>query len=75
MRGEDAQEICAVVDTKSSSMAGCGTWSARKSTRTLTSSRCSATKDLPPKRKPQFVANPDLLIEIPKPIEEEKGGF
>jgi hypothetical protein len=32
-------------------------------------------EDLPPKRKQQFVAKPDMLIEIPEPVEEEKADF
>jgi hypothetical protein len=32
-------------------------------------------EDLPPKRKPQFVAHPELLIEIPESLEEEKADF
>src|ERR1017187_10280338 len=32
-------------------------------------------EDLPPKRKQQFVAKPELLIEIPEPLEEEKADF
>lgn len=32
-------------------------------------------EDLPPKRKPQFVAKPELLIEIPESTEEEKTDF
>lgn len=32
-------------------------------------------EDLPPKRKPQFVAHSELLIEIPEPVEEEKADF
>lgn len=32
-------------------------------------------EDLPPRRKPQFVVNPDLLIQIPDLVEEEKADF
>ena len=32
-------------------------------------------EDLPPRRKPQFVAKPELLIEVSQPVEEEQADF
>lgn len=76
MRGEDAQEICAVVDHEKLKhgwlweMVG-----AKIKTGVDQGNLFGIEEDLPPKRKPQFVANPDLLIDIPKPTEEEKADF
>jgi len=76
MRGEDAQEICAIVDHEKLKhgwlweMVG-----AKIKTGVDQGNLFGIEEDLPPKRKPQFVANPDLLIEIPEPTEEEKADF
>jgi superfamily II DNA or RNA helicase len=76
MRGEDAQEICAVVDHEKLKhgwlweMVG-----AKIKTGVDQGNLFVIEEDLPPKRKPQFVAKPELLIEIPEPTEEEKADF
>jgi superfamily II DNA or RNA helicase len=76
MRGEDAQEICAIVDHEKLKhgwlweMVG-----AKIKTGIDQGNLFGIEEDLPPKRKPQFVANPELLIEIPEPLEEEKSDF
>jgi type III restriction enzyme len=76
MRGEDAQEICAVVDHEKLKhgwlweMVG-----AKIKTGVDQGNLFGIEEDLPPKRKPQFVAKPELLIEIPEPTEEEKADF
>jgi type III restriction enzyme len=76
MRGEDAQEICAIVDHEKLKhgwlweMVG-----AKIKTGVDQGNLFGIEEDLPPKRKPQFVARPELLIEIPEPLEEEKADF
>lgn len=75
MRGEDAQEICAVVDHEKLKHGWLWDMVGAKVHKDVDQFTMFGDEDLPPKRKPQFVANPDLLIEIPKPIEEEKADF
>jgi superfamily II DNA or RNA helicase len=76
MRGEDAQEICAIVDHEKLKhgwlweMVG-----AKIKTGIDQGNLFGIEEDLPPKRKQQFVANPELLIEIPPPKVEEKANF
>jgi type III restriction enzyme len=73
---DDAQEICAIVDHEKLKhgwlweMVG-----AKIKTGVDQGNLFGIEEDLPPKRKPQFVANPDLLIDIPEPTEEEKADF
>ena len=66
MRGEDAQEICAVVDHEKLNQGGCGIWSGRKSIRTLTNSQVWR-RGLAAETETAVVAKPGILIEIPKP--------
>jgi type III restriction enzyme len=75
MRGEDAQEICAVVDHEKLKHGWLWDMVGAKVHKDVDQMSFFGDEDLPPKRKPQVVANPDLLIEIPKPIEEEKADF
>jgi superfamily II DNA or RNA helicase len=75
MRGEDAQEICAVVDHEKLKHGWLWDMVGAKVHKDVDQFTMFGEEDLPPKRKPQFVANPDLLIGVPKPIEEEKADF
>jgi len=76
MRGEDAQEICAIVDHEKLKhgwlweMVG-----AKIKTGIDQGNLFGIEEDLPPKRKQQFVAKPELLIEIPQPAQDEKADF
>ncbi|MBM3862091.1 MAG: hypothetical protein FJ395_20900 [Verrucomicrobia bacterium] len=76
MRGEDAQEICAIVDHEK--LKHSWLWEmvgAKIKSGVDQGNLFGIEEDLPPKRKPQFVAHPELLIEIPEPIEVEKTDF
>jgi superfamily II DNA or RNA helicase len=75
MRGEDIQEICAIVDHKKLQHDWLWDMVGAKVRENVEQLSMFGDEDLPPKRKPQFVAHPELLIEIPKPIEEEKSNF
>lgn len=75
MRGEDIQEICAIVDHKKLQHDWLWDMVGAKVRENVDQLSMFGDEDLPPKRKPQFVANPELLIEIPEPIEEEKSNF
>lgn len=75
MRGEDAQEICAIVDHEKLKHGWLWDMVGAKVHRDVDQFTMFGDEDLPPKRKPQFVAHPELLIEVPKPVEEEKADF
>ena len=75
VRGEDIQEICAIVDHEKLQHQWLWDMVGAKIRKDVDQLSMFGDEDLPPKRKPQFVANPELLIEIPKPIEEEKSDF
>jgi len=75
MRGEDIQEICAIVDHKKLQHDWLWDMVGAKVRENVEQLSMFGDEDLPPKRKPQFVAHPELLIEIPEPIEEEKSNF
>jgi type III restriction enzyme len=75
MRDEDAQEICAVVDHEKLKHGWLWDMVGAKVHKDVDQFTMFGEEDLPPKRKQQFVANPDLLITIPEPIEDEKADF
>jgi type III restriction enzyme len=75
MRGEDAQEICAVVDHEKLKHSWLWDMVGAKVRKDVDQMSFFGDEDLPPKRKPQFVDNPALLIEIPQPLEEDKADF
>jgi len=75
MRGEDAQEICAVVDHEKLKHGWLWDMVGAKVRKDVDQGSLFGDEDLPPKRKPQMVVNPELLIEIPEPSEEEKADF
>ncbi len=75
VRGQDIQEICAVVDHEKLKHGWLWGMVGAKIRTNVEQLSMFGDEDLPPKRKPQFVAKPDLLIKIPDPIEEEKAEF
>ncbi len=75
MRGEDAQEICAIVDHEKLKHDWLWEMVGAKIHKDVDQFTMFGEEDLPPKRKQQIVANPDLLIEVPEPTEEEKADF
>ena len=75
VRTEDIQEICAIVDHEKLKHSWLWDIVGAKVRKGVDQLSMFGDEDLPPKRKPQFVANPELLIEIPEPIEEERGDF
>ncbi len=76
MRGEDAQEICAVVDHEKLKHTWLWDLVGAKIKKDVDQGNLfGIEEDLPPKRKQQLVVNPELLIAIPDPVEEEKADF
>ncbi|OIO89593.1 MAG: hypothetical protein AUK03_14280 [Anaerolineae bacterium CG2_30_64_16] len=75
VRTEDIQEICAVVDHEKLKHAWLWEMVGAKVRTGVDQASLFGDEDLPPKRKPQFVARPELLIEVPQPVEEEKADF
>jgi len=76
VRGEDAQEFCAIVDHEK--LKHKWLWDivgAKIKSDIEQGNLFGIEEDLPPKRKPQFVANQDLLIDIPPPVVEEEIDF
>jgi superfamily II DNA or RNA helicase len=75
VRNEDIQEICAIIDHEKLQHDWLWEMVGAKVRKNVEQLSMFGDEDLPPKRKPQFVANPELLIEIPTPLEEEKADF
>lgn len=75
VRDEDIQEICAIVDHAKLKHDWLWDMVGAKVRQNVDQLSMFGDEDLPPKRKPQFVAKPESLIEIPEPIEEEKADF
>ncbi len=75
VRGEDIQEICAVVDHEKLQHAWLWEMVGAKIRKDIDQLSMFGDEDLPPKRKPQFVAKPELLIQIPEAIEVEPAEF
>ncbi len=75
MRGEDAQEICAIVDHEKLKHGWLWEMVGAKVHKDIDQFTMFGDEDLPPKRKQQVVAHPELLIATPDPIEEEKADF
>jgi len=74
VRGEDIQEICAIIDHEKLQHLWLWEMVGAKIRKDVDQLSMFGDEDLPPKRKPQFVANPELLIKIPD-SEEEKSDF
>lgn len=75
VRGEDIQEICAIVDHEKLEHSWLWEMVGAKVRKDVDQLTLFGDEDLPPRRKPQFVSNPELLIKIPEPIEEEQADF
>jgi hypothetical protein len=75
VRDEDIQEICAIVDHEKLKHDWLWEMVGAKVRKNVDQLSLFGDEELPPKRKPQFVAKPELLIEIPKPVEEDKPNF
>ena len=75
VRNEDIQEICGIVDHEKLKHDWLWEIVGAKIRKDVDQMSLFGDEDLPPKRKPQFVANQELLIEIPEPIEEEPSDF
>jgi len=75
VREVDIQEICAIVDHEKLKHDWLWDIVGAKVRKDVEQATLFGDEDLPPKRKPQFVVNSDLLISIPEPMEEEKADF
>jgi len=75
IRDEDIQEICAIVDHEKLQHKWLWEMVGAKVRQNVDQMTLFGDEDLPPRRKPQFVAKPENLIEIPEPIEEEVADF
>ncbi len=75
VRGEDLQEICAIVDHEKLAHQWLWDMVGAKVRKDVDQVSMFGDEDLPPKRKAQIVAHPELLIPIPEPIEPEVADF
>jgi type III restriction enzyme len=76
IRGEDAQEFCAIVDHEKLDHQWLWDIVGAKIRRDIDQGDLFGLEDdLPPRRKPQVLVNPDKLIDIPEPTEEEEADF
>jgi len=75
VRNEDLQEICAVVDHEKLQHGWLWEMVGAKVRKDVDQLSMFGEEDLPPKRKPQVVAHPELLIQIPAPSEIEQADF
>jgi len=75
VRDEDIQEICAIVDHEKLKHKWLWEIVGARIRQDITQSNMFGDEDLPPKRKPQFVAKPELLIGIPEPLADEEADF
>lgn len=72
VRTEDIQEICAIVDHEKLKHGWLWDMVGAKIRTNIDQLSMFGDEDLPPRRKPQFVDKPELLIAIPEPIEPER---
>lgn len=76
IRGDDAQEFCAIADHEKLGHQWLWDIVGAKIKRDVDQGDLFGLEDdLPPKRKPQVVVNPDKIIEMPPPVEEEEADF
>lgn len=71
VRDRDLQEICAVVDHEKLSHEWLWEIVGAKIRKDVEQLTMFGDEDLPPKRLPQFLEKPELLIEVPDPEEDE----
>jgi len=75
VRDRDIQEICAIVDHAKLKHEWLWDIVGAKVRKDIDQMTMFGDEDLPPKRKPQIVAHPELLINVPEPTGEEKADF
>jgi len=75
IRGEDAQEFCAIVDHEKLSHQWLWDIVGARVRKDVDQGNLFGDDDLPPKRKPQMLVKPENIIEIPDPQEEEEADF
>jgi len=75
IRGEDAQEFCAIVDHEKLNHQWLWDIVGAKVRKDVDQGNLFGDDDLPPKRKPQILDKPEKIIDIPEPIEEEQADF
>jgi len=75
VREEDLQEICAIVDHEKLDHQWLWNIVGAKVRKEVDQLTMFGDEDLPPKRKPQFVVNPELLIRIPEALAPETADF
>jgi type III restriction enzyme len=75
VRGEDIQEICAIVDHEKLKHDWLWELVGAKVRKDVDQATLFGDEDLPPKRRQQFILSPELLIKVPEPVEEEKADF
>lgn len=75
VRDKDIQEFCAIVDHAKLQHDWLWEMVGAKIRKDVDQLSMFGDEDLPPKRKPQVLSNPEMLIDIPEPIEEEKADF
>ncbi len=75
IRGEDAQEFCAIVDHEKLDHHWLWEIVGARIKKDVDQGNLFGDEDLPPKRKPQLLINPENIIKIPEPEEEEDADF
>ena len=75
VRGEDKQEICSIVDHEKLDHQWLWDIVGAKVRKEVEQTNIFGDEDLPPKRIPQEVVNPELIIKVPEPIEKEEADF
>jgi len=75
IRGEDAQEFCAIVDHEKLKHQWLWEIVGARIKKDIDQGNLFGDEDLPPKRKPQVMDKPEKIIEIPEAEEEEEADF
>ncbi|NQS98569.1 MAG: DEAD/DEAH box helicase family protein [candidate division Zixibacteria bacterium] len=75
IRDRDIQEICAIVDHEKLKHQWLWELVNAKVRKEVDQGSLFGDEDLPPKRKPQILVNPEKLIKVPPPQKEEKPDF
>jgi len=75
IRGEDAQEFCAIVDHEKLKHQWLWDIVGAKVRKDVDQGNLFGDDDLPPKRRPQILDKPENIIDIPEPEEEEDADF
>jgi type III restriction enzyme len=75
VRDQDIGEICAIVDHEKLRHDWLWEMVGAKVRKEVDQDSLFGDEDLPPPRKPQLLAHPENLIEVPEPHEEEKVDF